>query len=177
MCVLTLLTLTRRILLGGPLLPTAVQGELAVEFIAWFAAHRCVFVTQLVKGAPALPAPMSCPFSMHSYAPVPVHAALLRVLCRFSNHPLIDTQWEPDPDLHWSVRSSQLFVYELMRIAFYFHVVRKVIAVPVPLPCAVPPHCTVRGGTPQGARPEGGRMLKKLKRGSGCHPFVLRGFM
>ena len=46
---------------------------------------------------------------------------VLKERSRFSNHPLIDTQWEPSPDHHWVVCSSQLFMYELMRIRTSHH--------------------------------------------------------
>ena len=38
---------------------------------------------------------------------------MLRKRSRFSNHPLIDTQWEPDRQLHWWEKGWQVTIFEV----------------------------------------------------------------
>ena len=52
----------------------------------------------------------------------------MRGVCgrRFSNHPLIDTQWQPDPRLPWWHRAYHMACHQLLTCVFYAKVVPKV---------------------------------------------------
>ena len=52
---------------------------------------------------------------------------MLKHRSRFSNHPIIDTQWEPDPHLHWSTRTRQAFGFTFFRGIFHFQIVRSAV--------------------------------------------------
>ena len=58
---------------------------------------------------------------------------------RFSNHPMIDTHWDPEPNAHWMRRLWDLSCHNLMRACFYGNIVRKFGLSPPHMPvCAWP---------------------------------------
>ena len=50
--------------------------------------------------------------------------AMLKQRSAFSNHPIIDTQWEPDPEQHWLRQTWEHIVFFLLRTLFHFQIVR-----------------------------------------------------